>query len=88
MGYITIRGNAEDRFVEKHSEFIGYICHVETNDEAVEFINKIKAMHRKATHYSPCHRADGGSPPFGSPPPASAGEPGSRRISAGSPPHR
>lgn len=50
MGYITIKGNAEDRFVEKHSEFIGYICHVETNDEAVEFINKIKAMHRKATH--------------------------------------
>lgn len=50
MGYITINGNAEDRFVEKHSEFIGYICHVETNDEAVEFINKIKAMHRKATH--------------------------------------
>ncbi len=50
MGYITINGNAEDRFVEKHSEFIGYICHVETNDEAVEFINRIKAMHRKAKH--------------------------------------
>lgn len=50
MGYITINGNAEDRFVERHSEFIGYICHVQTNDEAVEFINKIKAMHRKATH--------------------------------------
>ncbi len=50
MGYITIKGDAEDRFVERHSEFIGYICHVQTNDEAVEFINKIKAMHRKATH--------------------------------------
>ncbi len=50
MGYITINGNAEDRFIERHSEFIGYICHVETNDDAVEFINKIKAMHRKATH--------------------------------------
>ena len=50
MDYITIKGRAEDSFVEKKSEFIGYIKHVESGDEAVEFINEIKAMHRKAKH--------------------------------------
>lgn len=50
MDYITIKGRAENSFVEKKSEFIGYIKHVETGDEAVEFINEIKAMHRKAKH--------------------------------------
>lgn len=50
MDYITIKGSAEDSFVEKKSEFIGYIRHVETGDEAIEFINEIKAMHRKARH--------------------------------------
>lgn len=50
MGYKTICEKAEASFVEKKSEFIGYIAPVKTNDEAVEFINSIKAMHRKATH--------------------------------------
>lgn len=50
LDYITIKGRAENSFVEKKSEFIGYIKHVETGDEAVEFINEIKAMHRKAKH--------------------------------------
>ena len=48
--YSTIRGFAEASFTEKKSEFIGYIKHVETNDEAVDFINEIRARHRKATH--------------------------------------
>lgn len=48
--YSTINGSAEASFIEKKSEFIGYIKHVETNDEAVDFINEIRAMHRKATH--------------------------------------
>lgn len=50
MDYITVKDRAEDSFVEKKSEFIGYIKHVETGDEAVEFINEIKSMHRKAKH--------------------------------------
>ena len=50
MGYKTIYEKAEASFVEKKSEFIGNIAPVKTNDEAVEFINSIKAMHRKATH--------------------------------------
>ena len=48
--YSTINGFAEASFIEKKSEFIGYIKHVETNDEAVDFINEIRAKHRKATH--------------------------------------
>ncbi|MBQ7979995.1 MAG: YigZ family protein, partial [Oscillospiraceae bacterium] len=43
-------GFAEASFIERKSEFIGYIKHVETNDEAVDFINEIRAKHRKATH--------------------------------------
>ena len=49
-GYSTINGRAEASFIERRSEFIGYIAHVETNDEAVDFINEIRAKHRKATH--------------------------------------
>ncbi len=48
--YSTIRDFATDTFIEKKSEFISYISPVKTNDEAVEFINKIRAEHRKATH--------------------------------------
>jgi len=50
MDYVTIKGQAEASFIEKKSEFIGYIKHVDTGDEAIQCINEIKAMHRKAKH--------------------------------------
>lgn len=50
MEYRTISGSAEDSFIERKSEFIGYIKHVETDDEATAFVAEIRAMHRKATH--------------------------------------
>lgn len=50
MGYKTIRKRAESSFIEKKSEFIGYISPAETEEEAIAFINEIRAMHRKATH--------------------------------------
>ena len=50
MNYFTISANAKASFIEKRSEFIGYISPVRTNDEAVAFINSIKAEHRKAKH--------------------------------------
>lgn len=50
MGYITIKDKAEASFIERRSEFIGYLAPVTTNDEAVAFINEIKSKHRKATH--------------------------------------
>lgn len=50
MNYFTIYEPAEASFIEKKSEFIGYITPVKTSEEAVEFIGKIKSMHRKARH--------------------------------------
>ena len=50
MQYKTIADRCEARFVEKKSEFIGYLSPVSTEDEATAFINEIRAMHRKATH--------------------------------------
>ncbi len=50
MNYFTIYEPAEASFIEKKSEFIGYIAPVKTNEEAIEFIGKIKSMHRKARH--------------------------------------
>lgn len=48
--YKTIKMRASDEFVEKKSRFIGYIAPVETEDEAIEFINEIRTKHRDATH--------------------------------------
>lgn len=50
MEYKTIARRCEDRFIEKKSEFIGYLCPVQTEEQAVAFIEEIRAMHRKATH--------------------------------------
>lgn len=50
MGYITVSGYASDSFTEKKSEFIGHIAPVASEEEAVEFINKIRSEHRKARH--------------------------------------
>lgn len=50
MNYFTVSEPATDSFIEKRSEFIGYIAPVRTNNEAVDFVNSIKAEHRKAKH--------------------------------------
>lgn len=50
MDYQTIAAPAEDRFIERRSEFIGYIAPVKTAEEATDFIESVRAMHRKATH--------------------------------------
>ena len=44
--YITIKGRAEARFEEKKSVFIGYACHVESEEEALSFIKEIKEKHK------------------------------------------
>lgn len=50
MEYKTIAERCEAQFVEKKSEFIGYLAPVSTEEEAVAFIEGIRAQHRKATH--------------------------------------
>ena len=50
MEYKTIARRCEARFIEKKSEFIGYLCPVQTEEQAGAFSEEIRAMHRKATH--------------------------------------
>lgn len=47
MEYKTIARRCEARFIEKKSEFIGYLCPVQTEEQAVAFIEEIRAMHRR-----------------------------------------
>ncbi len=48
--YKTVEREANDFFIEKKSRFIGYAKPVNTQDEAIQFINKIKSKHWDATH--------------------------------------
>ena len=48
--YKTVKLEASDEFVEKHSRFIGYCKPVKSESEAVEFINMIKKKHWDARH--------------------------------------
>lgn len=48
--YKTVEKEANDFFIEKKSKFIGYAKPVKTQEEAVEFISKIKSKHWDATH--------------------------------------
>lgn len=50
MEYKTVAERVESRFIEKKSEFIGYLAPVTTEEEAVAFVNEIRALHRKAKH--------------------------------------
>ena len=56
--YITVEKEADDSFVEKRSKFIGYCRPVSTQQEALDFINRIKAKHWDARHnvYAYCLR--------------------------------
>lgn len=49
-GYITLSSPAEARFTEKKSIFIGNAARVETEDEAIAFVKKIKARYPDAKH--------------------------------------
>ncbi|MGO4695127.1 YigZ family protein [Paenibacillus sp. 2TAB26] len=48
--YRTVRSQASAEIVIKKSRFIGYAKPVETEEEAVAFINEIKQLHKQATH--------------------------------------
>jgi len=45
-----VKGSATSEFQEKKSTFIGYIKRVNTEEEAKNFVNEIKSMHKEATH--------------------------------------
>ena len=48
--YTTIRKEASAEFEEKRSLFIGYALPLNSEEDATEFIEKIKAKHSDATH--------------------------------------
>lgn len=50
MGYFTIKDEVSSQFEEKKSIFIGHVKRVYSEDEAKEFINKIKNEQKEARH--------------------------------------
>lgn len=48
--YITISGEAQAEFVERKSRFIGYCRHVETEKEALAFIEELRKKNWDASH--------------------------------------
>lgn len=49
-GYITLRGEAAAELTEKKSRFIARLAHVETLDDAMAFVLRVKKQHYNATH--------------------------------------
>ncbi len=50
MGIVTLNKHAEVRFVEKRSEFIGNAAPVQSDEEAVAFVNEIRKKYPDARH--------------------------------------
>lgn len=48
--YLTIKTATFGEIYEKKSRFIGYVCPVENDEEAMEFVNSIRQKHKDATH--------------------------------------
>lgn len=61
--YRTIEGRATAEIMEKKSRFVGQIAHVETEEEALAFLNEVRTEHRMARHnvYAYVLRGVGGS---------------------------
>lgn len=50
QNYLTVKGYGESEIVISKSRFLTYIDRVETEEEALLFIERIKKMHYQATH--------------------------------------
>lgn len=48
--YKTVLKAAKDEMIERKSRFIGYCAPVKNEDEAIAFINEVRAANREATH--------------------------------------
>lgn len=48
--YITVGDSASAEILIQKSRFIGHAARAETEQQAIEFINSIKLLHRSATH--------------------------------------
>ena len=52
--FITIKEDSYDEFVEKKSTFITHLIRINSEEEAREFIQKMKKKHYDATHVCSC----------------------------------
>lgn len=61
--YATISGRAIAEIEEKKSRFIGHLAHVESEEEALAFLDEIRTEHRMARHnvYAYILRGEGAS---------------------------
>ena len=50
VSYKTVKNEANAMMIEKKSKFISSICPCETEEEALEFLKKIKSQYPDATH--------------------------------------
>ena len=50
MAYRTVQGEASAEIVEKKSRFIAQVSHVESDDEAVAFLERIRSENQQARH--------------------------------------
>ena len=48
--YLTLAQDSAEEYIVNRSRFIGYAVPVATAEQAVDFINEIRARHRDATH--------------------------------------
>lgn len=53
--YTTVKGYGESEIILSKSRFLTYVERVETEEEALQFIDKIKKMHASATHNCSCY---------------------------------
>ena len=53
--FITIKEDSYDEFVEKKSTFITHLVRVTSEEEAREFVQKMKKKHYDATHVCSCY---------------------------------
>ena len=53
--FITIKENSYDELVEKKSTFITHLVRVTSEEEAREFVQKMKKKHYDATHVCSCY---------------------------------
>ena len=51
--YKTVRGESEVTQIIEKSKFIAHVRHVETREEADEFVSEIRSRYKDATHNVP-----------------------------------
>lgn len=50
MVYKTVQGQVEAEIIEKKSRFIAHLSHVESDEEALAFLERIRSEHQQARH--------------------------------------